>query len=156
MAYHHVFASDRDSPQRFELLLSDLTVPQLKKQFLGRYAWARPVWANLRMYNPAEFATVRIVRTQVPLEVLREELTRKNREETDRLNKEPGGLPNVASGEPDAQQLIKAGEDLTERYIFGPPGESVLAMISPLVSKLIVGVVVAVVTVVLTWWLNQP
>jgi hypothetical protein len=122
MSYYHVIA--KVHPQdRYRCLFSDLSVAELKAQFLRHYELGKPFFSGNDLISPADLKSVHVVRTNRMEETERDEINRANKARIDELNRSSEHLVflNFGGGyEP--EDILEAGEDVTHSLIGGPPG----------------------------------
>jgi hypothetical protein len=123
-------------PPRF--LFGDLDEAGLKRKFLKPYRRGESIVVGNDLVPLPEVRTVKIVETDEPREVCLTQLQKQSSEAIDRFNahaRETGAvLISIGSGWAD-EDIVEAGEDVTDRYIKSGPGSEQNALLSYVWNK---------------------
>ena len=120
--FYHVLGAIGD--RKTEVLFSDLTAKELRKQFVTPYMRGRTFFAGTLVVAPTELREVRIIETPMKEAAAREQVNRDSLAEIAEMNR-TSGLFIISPGQgyhPD--DVVDAGADVTRIFLRGGPGSS--------------------------------
>ena len=151
--FHHVLGAIGD--RQTEVLFSDLTARELRKQFVIPYMRGITFFAGTAVVAPAELRKVRIIETPVNEAKAREQVNRDSLAHIAEINR-TSGLFIISPGQghqPD--DIEEAGDDVTRTFLHGGPGSaSVLLGLSKNAAGWLLGIVGSVLAAGLAKWLD--
>lgn len=151
--FYHVLGAIGD--RKTEVLFSDLTAKELRKQFVVPYKRGRTFFAGTSVVAPPELRKVRIIETPVKEAEARERINRANLANIAEMNR-TSGLFIISPGqgyEPD--DIAEAGADVTGTFLRGGPGSSNgLLGLSKHAAGWLLGIIGSVVAAGLAKWLG--
>ena len=114
MSYYHVRISSKSNPSQTEVEL-DLSVEELTERFVDPFGRGQPIIISGRVISPDDIERITVSESEEDTTYLNKVLTRQRRHFLMELDHE-GRLP--------ARILAARGEDVTARFITGPPGHT--------------------------------
>jgi hypothetical protein len=143
--FYQVLAAVGD--RKPEMLFSDLTLKQLKKEFVKPYMRGQTFFAGPSVINPSELSQIQIIETLVKEAEARDKISRDSVAEITEFNRTSDIMVFSTGHGYDPEDIVEAGFDVTHTYIRGGPGSShsLLGL-----SKRAAGWVLTIVTGVLT------
>lgn len=155
MAYYHVLLRYHDSPNRVSCLLSDLSEKDLRKRFIKPYRSGKSFFCKNEVVEVSRIQKVMIVETEKNSAKELKELQDKSRKEIQEFNRSSDSLVLISPGRGYSEEdIIEMGQDVTAKYVFGPPGRGTQwiiisdALNHPWISAIGTGLIVAA----LVWW----
>jgi hypothetical protein len=155
--YYHVIVKLNDAPDKRVCLFSDLSENQLKKQFVRPYKRGIPILADGNVINTMAIRTTTIKRTVKTSEEERKTIQEESARKIEKFNRESRRAFILSFGHGYAPaDIAEAGEDVSSRYIMGPPGGKsggiVQAAINhPWISAIATAVIAAGIVKALGW-----
>jgi len=155
VSYYHVLVKFAGGSEPPECIFKDLTLAQLKKQFLRPYERGWKVLSGTRVFDVMAINWTQIVQTERPSELELREIREKSRKEIEDFNRD-GSVVLISIGRGYADEdIVEAGKDVTTIYIKAPPGAT-SNLISALLNHqwvvtLLGGVIVAGLVAWLGW-----
>lgn len=160
MPYYHVIAKTVDE-DKYQCLFADLSMRQLKKQFVRPYGKDASFFSGNDLFSPSKLRSILIVRTDLPDEVVRNEMYRAGQRQEDDWNRNSESCFYLGLGRGnDPEDIVEGGEDVTRSLLKGPPGfrtnrfarpiRFLLAVLA-IIGTIIAGVIVAGITTRLGW-----
>jgi hypothetical protein len=151
--FYHVLGAIGD--RKTEVLFSDLTAKELRKQFVVPYKRGRTFFAGTSVVVPAELRRIRIIETPVKEAEARDRINRDSLADIAEMNR-TSGLVIISPGqgyEPD--DIAEAGADVTRTFLRGGPGSpSGLLGLSKNAAGWLLGIVASVLAAGLAKWLG--
>lgn len=121
--YFHVVAWVKGDAESPVFLFGDLLESDLEKKFLRYYRAGRKLLADRHLYDIHDLVSVSIIETEVPKDRAIDDFLRRDRDAIDRLNQSSHVFFLGRISGPNDVDVLEVGEDVTSRYIKGPPGE---------------------------------
>ncbi|NTU49728.1 MAG: hypothetical protein HGA87_02330 [Desulfobulbaceae bacterium] len=154
MPYHHVIAK-LVSEDKFRCLFSDLSVLELRQNFVAPYEGGKSFFVGNDLISPLDLRSIQIVCTESPDQIERDEINRVSRERINEINRSSGIFIVSIGGGYAPQDIAHAGEDVTHTFIKGPPGFKAGQLAhSVKVLKWIGGIIAAVIAAGIAKWLD--
>lgn len=156
MAYFHVLLKFRDEPSNTRCLYSDLSEKSLRGGFVKDYERGRTILHEGELIDLTRITSVAIIRTSRTEGEERDVLHRESVRKIDELNRSSSSVFIISAGSGYApEDIAEAGDDVTSKYVSGPPGSSFRAVVGSFVNNpWIVGVGTALVAAGLAWWIG--
>jgi hypothetical protein len=125
MSFHHVLITFADSPNKPQCVLSDLSEPQLRTQFVTPYSKGKDILCGTEVIRVGCIKNIQIVRTEKNSEDERTALQEHSFNEMQEFNRQSDSFAIFGLGcGHDPEDIAEAGEDVTAQYIIGPPGHA--------------------------------
>lgn len=120
--FYHVLGAIGD--RTTEVLFSDLTAKELRKQFVVPYTHGSTFFAGTSVVAPAELRKVRIIETPVKEAEAREQINRDSLAHIAEMNR-TSGLFIFSPGQGyEPEDIVETGADVTRTFLRGGPGSS--------------------------------
>jgi hypothetical protein len=104
------------------MLFSDLSLTELKKNFVRPFRRGTTFFAGTQLINPSELRAVRIIETSVPESEARQRINRESLARIDEINR-TSNIVFLSAGEGyEPEDLEQAGADVTHTYLAKGPG----------------------------------
>jgi hypothetical protein len=151
--FYHVLGAIGD--RKTEVLFSDLTAKELRKQFVVPYKRGRTFFAGTSVVAQAELRKVRIIETPLKEAEAREQINHDSLADITALNR-TSGLFIISPGQGYApEDIAEAGADVTRTFLCGGPGSSTgLLGLSKNAAGWVLGIVASVLAARLAKWLG--
>lgn len=152
MAFHHVLLTLSEEPSKPRCVLSDLSAGQLEKQFLRPYRKGENILCGNQVIHITSIKRVQIIRTEMTSQYELSVIQDRSYKEVQEFNRQSDSFVIMSPGHGfDAEDIVEAGEDVTSRYIIGPPGHDATRTIlkffrNPWVVGICTSLIVAVLT----------
>ena len=155
MSYYHVIAKTTKNDKYF-CLFADLSATELVTRLVKPYEKGTTFFSGSDLHAPTDLSSLKIVKTERPDQVERDDLNQKDRENIDEINRSSPHVTFIsAGGGYDAEDIEEAGDDVTQSFIKGPPGFKANRFTPPLkVLGWIGGVAAAVIATGIAKWLG--
>lgn len=123
MSFYQVLVAVEPEPGKLRCVLTDLSEPQLRAQFVESYRKGRDLVCGNEIIPIASLRKVHVVRTERDDAQERESLNAKSLREIEAINRQPGGVVFLSLGRGyDPEDILEVGADVTAEFISGPPG----------------------------------
>ena len=157
MPYYHVLVAAEPEPSRLRGLLSDLAEAELLAKFVAPYRRGGDLVCGNEILPLGSLRRVHIAHTKQNEATERRQMNEKSLAEIAALNREPGGLVFLSPGRGyDPEDILEVSEDVTEKFIDGPPGHA--SRTGPvgllLNNQWTVAVGTGLIVAGLVWWLG--
>lgn len=153
MEFFHVLAVVGGGKVR--VLFSDLSLGELKKQFVTPYKKGEIFFAGHELVTPSELKEVRVIKSSDREDVIRENLNREDRKRIDEINRDSRHCMFIGPGggfEPG--DLAGGGLDVTRDFIVRGPGSRDILGASKVSLGWIMGIVASVLSAGLAKWVG--
>ena len=114
MDYYHVRLTPKSDTSQIEVKL-DLNLEELTERFVAPYRMGRPIVINGRTISSNEIDRIQISKSEQGSEHLAKSVDEQRRRRI------ANGILDFA-GPPNAQRIANKGDDVTDEFIWGPPG----------------------------------
>jgi hypothetical protein len=122
MAYYHVMLTFQATPDKVRCMFTDLTERDLRTCFLEPYRKGQSFLCGNEIVEPSTIKKVTLVETTRASAAELKDIQEKSWREVEEFNRNsPIVLVSIGRGY-DAEDIAEAGEDVTGRFIAGPPG----------------------------------
>lgn len=154
MNYYHVAVRLKDKSS-YQILFSDLSEQDLRKKFVRPYEKGGTFIVGHEFMAATSLRAVVIVQTDCEEAAIRAEANRQGRELIDEINHDRHGALFIAEAPLyGALDLIESGQDVSSRYIKGPPGVTFRWHVPPSALKWLAGLLTTVIGGGVLKWLG--
>lgn len=157
MPFFHVLLSVDTDQTKLRSVLTDLSEVQLKAQVLLPYRKGTTLVCGNEIIPVSTVRKIHVVQTVRENEHERNAIHAKSVKEIEEINRESSGFVFLSAGRGyDPEDILEAGEDVTSKYIAGPPGSAAGpgALLRFLGSQWVVGIGTGLVVAAAVWWLG--
>lgn len=123
MSYYQVILKLRGSGATPQQIMVDASERELLSKIVKPFKKGNNLFHDSTVFDSNNIEMIKIIRTDERNEVVRDKIYNASVKRIDKLNRQSDSLVIISPGDGyDPEDILEAGDDVTEKYIVGPPG----------------------------------
>jgi hypothetical protein len=157
MSYYQVILKFKNSESSFKHILVDASENELLSRIVKPYRKGSNLFHNSTVIDCNDIEKIIIILTRNKDEQERKKINDESLKRIDRMNRESDSLVIMSPGVGyDPEDILEAGEEVTEKYIKGPPGYSKTGALqefiyNPWIMAIGTGLIIAAIVAWMKW-----